>query len=152
SSRGLRRQPAGRSEARRRYQTPRLFAEPEDGMKHLAVVLGGIGLVIAASTTLVALGDLNPAIRSYSTSSPSLAVVASLAGIATFAAAALLALEVGRRPTALAVFALGFVWTADLWAGWSGAPTLLRYAGMLLVPMLAPAALLVVASVVGRTW
>ena len=121
-------------------------------MKPRAIVLGGIGLVIATSFTFVALGDRNPAIRSYSTASPSLAVVASLAGIALFAAAALLALEVGRVPTALAVFALGVAWSADLWAGWSGAPALLRNAGMLLIPMFSAAALLVVATVVDRTW
>src|SRR5919201_1241735 len=79
------------------------------------------------------------------------AVLSSLTGAALLAAAALLAHGgPGRRTRAApATFALGAAWSADAWAGWSGAPTIVRNGAMLLVPMLAPLALLTVASMLG---
>src|SRR5262245_43694487 len=118
-------------------------------MRRLAYVLGGLGLAIAVSSAGATLGDRSTAIRAYATASPGLAVVATLTGAALFAAAALLASEGARPWAALATFALGVSWFADLWAGWYGAPMLLRNAGMLLVPMLAPLMLLAAAGLLG---
>jgi signal transduction histidine kinase len=109
------------------------------------------GLMIATSSALIALGNRSPKVTSYATTSPGFAVLSSLTGAALLTAAALLA-HGGpgtRTRAALATFALGAAWSADAWAGWSGAPTIVRNAAMLLVPMLAPVALLTVASVVG---
>ena len=114
------------------------------------VALAGGGLAIAASSAVAALGDRNGQIASYGTSSPGLAVLASVTGAALFAAAAVLAADGTRTLAAFATFGLGIAWSADEWAGWSGMPTLMRNAGMLFVPMVAPAALLALASVVGR--
>jgi signal transduction histidine kinase len=121
-------------------------------MRKLAFVLGGIGLAIVTSSAVVAFGSRSPAIRSYATASPGFAVIASLTGAALFAAAAFVAAEGGNVWTALATFGLGVTWSADLWAGWPAAPTLLRTAGMLLVPMLAPATLLAVAGLLATHW
>jgi signal transduction histidine kinase len=117
----------------------------------LAVALAGAGLAITASSAVASLGNRSGEVTSYGTSSPGLAVLASLTGGALFAAAALLAADGTRARAALATFGLGMAWSADVWAGWSGMPTLLRNAGMLLVPMVAPAALLAVAGLLGRT-
>jgi signal transduction histidine kinase len=117
----------------------------------LAVALAGAGLAITASSAVASLGNRSGEVTSYGTSSPGLAVLASLTGGALFAAAALLAADGTRARAALASFGLGMAWSADVWAGWSGMPTLLRNAGMLLVPIVAPAALLTLAGVVGRT-
>jgi signal transduction histidine kinase len=119
--------------------------------RELAFALGGGGFVIAASSAAVSLGARSLTTTSYGTSSPGLAVLASVTGAALFAAAALLAVEGTRPRAALATFCLGCAWSADVWAGWSAAPTLLRTSAMLLVPMLAPFGLLTVASVLPRT-
>jgi signal transduction histidine kinase len=117
----------------------------------LAVALAGAGLAITVSSAVVSLGNRGGEVTSYGTSSPGLAVLASLTGGALFGAAALLAAGSTRVLAALATFGLGLAWSADVWAGWSGIPTLMRNAGMLLVPIVAPAALLALAGVVGRT-
>jgi signal transduction histidine kinase len=117
----------------------------------LAVALAGAGLAITASSAVASLGNRSGEVTSYGTSSPGLAVLASLTGGVLFAAAALLAADGTRALAALATFGLGMAWSADVWAGWSGMPTLLRNAGMLLVPIVAPAALLAVAGVLART-
>ena len=111
-------------------------------------VLAAGGVVLATSSAVIALGNRSPKLTSYATTSPGVAVLASLTGAALFAAASLLAHSTPgtRTRAALAMFALGTVWSADAWAGWSGAPTLVRNAAMLLVPMLAPAALLAIGS------
>jgi signal transduction histidine kinase len=72
-------------------------------------------------------------------------LVELLAGVALFGAAALLATDPGRRAPAIAAFALGIAWTSDSWAGWTDAPDVVQNVGMLLVPTVPPAALLVVA-------
>jgi len=116
----------------------------------LVVALAGGGLAIATTSAVAALGDRSGKITSYGTSSPGLAVLASVTGAAVFAAAALLAADRTRTLAAVATFGLGIAWSADEWAGWSGMPTVLRNAGMLFVPMVAPMALLMLAGVVGR--
>ena len=115
-------------------------------LRAVTVAFAAGGLVIGASSAVPALGDRSATIRSYGTSSPALGVLASLTGAALFAAATLLAADGARARAALATFVLGAAWSADVWAGWAGAPAPLRNAGMLLVPMVAPAALLVVGA------
>src|SRR5438128_864954 len=117
----------------------------------LTLALAGGGFAIAASSAAVSLGDRGGKVTSYGTASAGLAVLASLTGVALFAAAALLAADGMRARAALATFGIGTAWSADVWAGWSSAPTLLRNGAMLLVPMLAPALLLALAAVLGRT-
>jgi signal transduction histidine kinase len=112
--------------------------------------LTGGALAIAAGSAVVALGARSAKVTSYATVSPGFAVLASLTGVALMTAAVLLARDGTRTLAALATFALGAAWSADAWAGWSAAPPVLRSGAMLLVPMLAPVALLVVASALGR--
>jgi len=116
----------------------------------LALALIGGGFAVAASSATVALGFRGSKVTSYATASPGFAVLSSLTGVALLTAASLLARDRTRTGAALATFALGAAWWADLWAGWSTAPAVLRGAAMLLGPMLAPVALLAVASVLGR--
>ncbi|MFL5955393.1 MAG: histidine kinase [Gaiellaceae bacterium] len=117
----------------------------------LRTVVTAGGLTIATSSAVIALGNRSPKMTSYATTSPGFAVLSSLTGAALLAAAAYLAYNrAGTRiRAALATFALGTVWSADAWTGWSGAPTVVRAAGMLLIPMLAPAALLTIGSILG---
>jgi signal transduction histidine kinase len=116
-----------------------------------AVTIGLVGgaFVVAASSAVVALGSRGAKVTSYAGASPGHAVLATLTTVALLAAA--VALERSRRTaTALATLALGCAWSADVWAGWPGAPTPLRSIGMLFVPMVAPLMLLVIATVFGR--
>jgi signal transduction histidine kinase len=109
------------------------------------LALGAGALVIGASSAAVALGARGAKVTSYAYVSPGVAVLASLTGAAVLATA--VAIAASRRTlAALATFALGCVWSADVWAGWANAPTLLRNLGMLLAPMLAAFALLVIAT------
>jgi signal transduction histidine kinase len=120
-------------------------------MKTTALTLGATGTLIALSTAVVSLGDRGLKSTSYATSSPGLAVLASLTGVALFGAATLLAAEGSSTCTALATFALGAAWSADVWAGWSRTPAIPRNLAMLLLPLGAPLVLFVVASTLGRT-
>jgi signal transduction histidine kinase len=115
----------------------------------LALALIGGGFAIATSSSVVALGLRSSKVTSYATASPGFAVLASLTGAVLLTAASLLARDTARTLTALATFALGAAWSADVWAGWPPAPAVLRGAAMLFGPMLAPLALLAVASVLG---
>jgi signal transduction histidine kinase len=109
--------------------------------------LGAAALVIGAASVAVALAARGAKVTSYANVSPGFAVIASLTTAALLAAA--VALTAARRTlAALATFALGCAWSADVWAGWANAPTLVRNLGMLLAPMLAALALLVVATLI----
>jgi hypothetical protein len=109
------------------------------------------GLMIATSSAVIALGNRSAKVTSYTTTSPGFAVLSSLTGATLLAAAALLARsgQGTRTRAALATFAVGTAWSADAWTGWSSAPTVVRNAAMLLVPMLAPVALLAIGSMLG---
>jgi signal transduction histidine kinase len=107
-------------------------------------------LVVGASSAAVTLGTRDAKVTSYAAVSPGFAVLTSLTTVVLFAAA--VALGSSRRtPTALATFALGCAWSANVWVGWPEAPAPLRNAGMLLGGMVAPLMLIVVATVLGRS-
>jgi signal transduction histidine kinase len=120
-------------------------------MRTATLALGTAGSLIAVGTAAVSLGDRGLKSTSYATSSPGLAVLASLTGMALFGAATLLAADGSRAVTVFATFALGVAWSADVWAGWPTTPTALRNVAMLLLPLAAPLVLLVVASAFGHT-
>ena len=103
-------------------------------------------LVVVVGSAAVALGARGVKVTSYAAESPGLAVLVSLTTAALLAAAVALASS-GRTLAALATFALGCAWSADVWASWADAPTLLRNLGMLLAPMLVALELLVIATV-----
>ncbi|PWU25589.1 MAG: hypothetical protein C5B48_00555 [Candidatus Rokuibacteriota bacterium] len=107
--------------------------------------LGAGALAIGASSAAVALGARGAKVTTYAYVSPGFAVLASLTGAALLAAAVPLAAS-RRTLAALATFALGCAWSADVWAGWANAPTLLRNLGMLLAPAPAALALLMIAT------
>jgi signal transduction histidine kinase len=112
--------------------------------------VGACALVVGASSAAVTLGTQGAKVTSYAAVSPGLAVLTSLTTVALLAAA--VALERSTRTlTALVTVALACAWSADVWSGWSEAPALLRNAGILLAPMVAPLTLLVVATVLGRS-
>jgi signal transduction histidine kinase len=73
-------------------------------------------------------------------------VIETLAAVALFLAATLLATDPRRRRVALAAFALGLAWAAAPWAGWANAPAALRSAAILLVPTIPALALLTVSA------
>lgn len=113
----------------------------------LPLVLGaGATVVIVASIVSIVGGHV--AATSYEGLLPGAAVLGTLAGAALFGAAVVLATDPRRRATAFASFALGVAWFGASWAGWDGAPTVVQNVGMLLVPLVAPAALLAVSTVV----
>jgi signal transduction histidine kinase len=107
--------------------------------------LGAGALIIGASSAAVALGARGAKVTSYAYVSPGFAVLASLTGAALLATAVALAAST-RTLAAVATFALGCAWSADVWAGWANAPTLVRNLGMLLAPALAALALLMIAT------
>jgi signal transduction histidine kinase len=113
----------------------------------LPVVLGAGGLVLWLALAAPAFGE-HAATTSYASVSPGAALLETLTAATLFAAATLLATDRSRRQVALATFFLGLAWSGDVWAGWSEVPAL-RAVGMLLVPMVAPALLLVASTLRG---
>jgi signal transduction histidine kinase len=114
----------------------------------LATVLASGGIVLTGVSLVPLLGD-RETISAYGNVSPGVAVLEALTGAALFAAATILAMSPGRR-TALATFFVGVAWFGGTWAGWRDAPTALRNVGLLVVPLLAPASLLVVSTLAPR--
>jgi signal transduction histidine kinase len=115
-------------------------------------VFAAAGLVATIGVAALTLGEPKAALASYGAVSPAAAVLESLTGAALFVAATALAADGRRRGVALATFFLAAAWSGAVWAGWANAPPVLRAGGMLLVPMVAPAALVVTASLVrGRS-
>jgi signal transduction histidine kinase len=110
----------------------------------LATTLGIGGIALTVVSVVPLLGD-RETISGYGNVSPGVAVLEALTGAALFAAAATLATTPRHQP-ALATFFVGVAWFGASWAGWRDAPTALRNAGVLLVPLLAPASLLVVST------
>ena len=110
----------------------------------LAVALGIGGMALTVTSVVPLLGN-RETISSYGNVSPGVAVLDALTGAALFAAAAILA-TTSRPRTAVATFFLGVAWFGATWAGWRDAPSALRNLGMFLVPLLAPAALLVIST------
>ena len=115
-------------------------------MLGLATALGVGGLVLTIVSVVPLLGD-RETVSGYGNVSPGVAVLEALTGAALFAAAVILATTPRRHP-ALATFFVGVAWFGATWAGWRDAPTALRNVGMLLVPLLSPASLLVVSTLV----
>jgi signal transduction histidine kinase len=120
-------------------------------MRTPALTLAATGSLILLGTAAVSLGDRGLKSTSYATSSPGLALLASLTGAALFGASTVLAAERGRTATALALYALALAWTADVWAGWPKAPAVVQNLAVLALPLAAPLLLLVVASTFGRS-
>lgn len=110
----------------------------------LALALGGLVLTVAAAVPTLEEGGIP--VTSYGGTSPWAAVLELLTSAAVFGAAALLATDRRWTTSALGTFVLGVAWAGASWAGWTDAPDLVQNIGMLLVPAVAPAALLVVAS------
>jgi signal transduction histidine kinase len=114
-------------------------------MRGLPLAVGGAGLAVTLGSAAAALGERSFKVTSYSTASPGLALLSSLTGALLFASALMLATDPTRAKSALTVFGLGLAWSAEIWAGWTSAPTGVRNLGMLLAPMVAPALLLAAA-------
>jgi signal transduction histidine kinase len=108
----------------------------------LALGIGGAAVTVVSVVPILGQRVLN----SYGSASPGAAVLEAATGIALLAAASIVAIDPRHRRTALATFGLGVVWFGAVWAGWPSAPPTLRDVGVLLVPLVPPAALLVVST------
>ena len=113
----------------------------------LPIAFGAAGLAVVLATAVPTLGQGDGRITSYGDVSPGAAVLQALTGALLFAAATVLSTDPRRRASAVAMFFLGVAWSAaGTWAASDGAPSILANLGLLLAPMVAPAALFVVAS------
>lgn len=112
----------------------------------LPIALGAGGLVVVGVTAVPALGESADRIRSYGAASPGAAVLELVTGLAIFAAATALATDPRRRAPALAIVFIGLAWLSNVWVGAEVAPTTIANIALLLAPMVAPAALLAVST------
>lgn len=120
------------------------------GPSVLPLALGVGGLAVSLASAAPTLGERGVGITSYGGASPGAAVLETLTGAALFTAATLLATDPRRGEAALTTFFLGLAWSGAAWAGWTDAGNVVQNIGRLLLPMVTPAALLVVASLLPR--
>ena len=114
--------------------------------RRLPVALGAAGLAVALASAIPTIGERSGRITSYGAISPAAAVLEFLTGGALLAAAVVLATDPRRRASAAAMFFIGIAWFSSVWIGSAVASTVLENVALLLAPMVAPAALLVVAT------
>ena len=112
----------------------------------MPTALGAGGLAVVVASGIPTLGEHSGPTTSYGGISPGAAVLEFVTGVALFAAATTLATDERRRASASAMFVLGLAWSSSPWVGSAAAPTALANVALLLAPMVAPAALLVVAT------
>jgi signal transduction histidine kinase len=112
----------------------------------MPIALGTAGLAVIVASGVPTLGERGGGITSYGGISPGAAVLEFVTGVALFVAATVLAADPRRRASASATFLLGLAWSSSAWIGSVAAPTALANVALLLAPLVAPAALLVVAT------
>jgi signal transduction histidine kinase len=101
------------------------------------LVLAGTCALVAAATAFLVSPQASPP-TTYGATSFGLAILGSTAGYGLLAAAALTALVRPRGSIAAVAGALGIVWLANEWIGWTSGPATARSLAMVLVPFVVP--------------